>query len=168
MDAHTNHLSTRTDQVISRARAQHQSSQPSSLANSPRVPFSPLTNKDTASPVPEKSGSGTGKRHVVQHDWANIRDALHIAKNEHVSGVDVFVSQPVLTSSENDHDADNGWQEGEGMRGRQANGKPKDEGQGAFFVDKNSKAELEHLGDDLAIVSPLVDGRMRDVAEMPG
>lgn len=42
---------------------------------------------------------------------------------------------------------------------------PKDARQAAFFVDKNSKAELAELGDDLAIVSPLVDGRLRDVAE---
>ena len=33
-----------------------------------------------------------GKRHVVQHDWASIRDALHVSKNEHVSSVDVCVS----------------------------------------------------------------------------
>jgi hypothetical protein len=34
------------------------------------------------------------KRHVVQHDWNGIRDAMHVAKHEHLSGVDVFVSPP--------------------------------------------------------------------------
>ncbi len=43
--------------------------------------------------------------------------------------------------------------------------KPKNDVQAAFFVDQNSREELERLADDLAIVSPLVDGRMRDVAE---
>lgn len=86
VDAHQHHLSSRTERVISRARVQHQSSQPSSIASSPRVPLSPLTEMN--SPMSDMNG----KRHVVQHDWASIRDALHVAKNEHVSSVDVCVS----------------------------------------------------------------------------
>lgn len=50
--------------------------------------------KDLGSPMSEMNGLGIGRRHVVQHDWANIRDALHVAKNEHLSGVDVCVSYP--------------------------------------------------------------------------
>ena len=38
--------------------------------------------------------SGAGRRHVVQHDWASIRDAMHIAKHEHMSAVDECVSFP--------------------------------------------------------------------------
>jgi 5'-nucleotidase len=44
------------------------------------------------SPVSESGSAGAGKRHVVSHDWVGIRDAMHVAKNEHLSGVDVCVS----------------------------------------------------------------------------
>lgn len=33
----------------------------------------------------------------------------------------------------------------------------------SFFVDEKRKDEFRALADDLAIVSPLVDGRMRDL-----
>lgn len=33
----------------------------------------------------------------------------------------------------------------------------------SFFVDEKRKDELKSLADDLAIVCPLVDGRMRDL-----
>ena len=55
--------------------------------------------------------------------------------------------------------------EGEGMRKRQANAQATAEESVGFLVDKNNKDELAQLADDLAIVSPLVDGRLRDVAE---
>lgn len=88
LDAHAHHRSSRTDQAISRARTQ--SSRPSSLASSPRILRSPL--KDRGSPMSETSGFWMGRRHVVEHDWGSIRDALHVAKNEHVSSVDICVS----------------------------------------------------------------------------
>jgi len=58
-------------------------------------------------------------------------------------------------------------QEGEGMRHSQSAAKPNGH-QATLLVDKKSKEELQHLGDDLAIVSPLVDGRLRDVAAKSG
>lgn len=33
----------------------------------------------------------------------------------------------------------------------------------SFFVDEKRKDELKSLADDLAVVCPLVDGRMRDL-----
>lgn len=51
------------------------------------------------------------------------------------------------------------------MRMRQASGRSKGEKSVGFLVDKDNKDELAQLADDLAIVSPLVDGRLRDVAE---
>jgi hypothetical protein len=37
-----------------------------------------------------------------------------------------------------------------------------------FFVDDKRKDELKSLADDLAIVCPLVDGRMQDLGEDKG
>jgi len=37
--------------------------------------------------------------------------------------------------------------------------------QAAYVVDQQSKEELRAMGGDLAIVCPLVDGRMRDLAD---
>jgi hypothetical protein len=53
------------------------------------------------------------------------------------------------------------------MRHSQSAAKPNGH-QATLLVDKKSKEELQHLGDDLAIVSPLVDGRLRDVAAKSG
>ncbi|GFZ51509.1 hypothetical protein JCM24511_09276 [Saitozyma sp. JCM 24511] len=161
-EQHHRHLSTRTDRVLSRARAQHQSfSRPSSLASSltssPRSPMtlralsfspgrhagvgglfphektipeeaivegegkgtvgdtagtgpgpglglglglSPLSLSDSMTLEPEQversfmsgvsgaSGWDKLRRHVVKHDWATIRDALYVARHEHMSAVD--------------------------------------------------------------------------------
>jgi hypothetical protein len=38
----------------------------------------------------------------------------------------------------------------------------KDNAQATYFVDEESKRELRALGEDLAIVCPLIDGRMHD------
>lgn len=35
----------------------------------------------------------------------------------------------------------------------------------SFLVNENNRDEIRKLGDDLAIVSPLVDGRMKDSGE---
>lgn len=43
--------------------------------------------------------------------------------------------------------------------------RPKSDGTAAIVIDQRSKEELKHLAEDLAIVSALVDGRMRDLAE---
>ena len=56
----------------------------------------------------------------------------------------------------------------DGFRGRDAGqwkgDQPKDKAAAAHFVNEARKAELRNMGDELAIVCPLVDGRMRDRA----
>ena len=37
--------------------------------------------------------------------------------------------------------------------------------QASYFVDQQTKEELRALGGDLAIVCPLVDGRMKDLGD---
>jgi len=157
LDAHQTHLSAWTDHVLSRARAQHQSSPYSSVASSPRSsklhlvpPQSPTTDRDEPmfSPVSDRSFDTIGRRrHVVQHDWATIRAALHIAKHEHMSSVDDFKGHEIRHSND--------------IKPKQT----KDTKAATFLVDKDRKDEMTSLGDDLAIVCPLVDGRLKDVAE---
>lgn len=48
------------------------------------------------SEISESSAWGRLRRHVVQHDWGTIRNALHVAKHEHMSGLDVLVSRFLL------------------------------------------------------------------------
>lgn len=105
-DAHQTHLSKRTDQVLSKARARSQSSNPSSpfssVASSPKsskLLFSPRHEKDESSAsmgVSDASGSvaspSARRTHVVSHNWKTIRNAMHVAKHEHMSSVDDFVS----------------------------------------------------------------------------
>lgn len=42
---------------------------------------------------------------------------------------------------------------------------PQTEAEASYFVTEASREELQAMEDDLAIVSPLVDGRMRDLGD---
>ncbi|ORY29141.1 hypothetical protein BCR39DRAFT_532806 [Naematelia encephala] len=155
-DAHHSHQSKRTQQVIDKARLQSVASPNASLSSSPQSarrlnfglhspPTSPGREDGPMSP-------GAGKRHVVQHDWTSIRDAMRIARTEHLSSVDT------LEGHEMRHHGENKSAE------KKPEGPPKNDAQAAYFVDQNSKEELKALEDDLAIVAPLVDGRLKDLA----
>lgn len=115
--SYNSHRSSRTAQVIDRARHQHTSgSAPSSAASSPRSSYKPSLHshspiRERGEPLvspplsksqilqmrdgqyaPHSPGAAGGRRHVVSHEWSSIRDAMHVAKNEHLSDVDALVS----------------------------------------------------------------------------
>ncbi|WWC91447.1 uncharacterized protein L201_006393 [Kwoniella dendrophila CBS 6074] len=175
------HLSSRTDKVLSRARSRshHQYSPSSSLSSSPQSMksqfLSPsnshiLSNSGILSPVSEvsttsSSGWGILKKHVVQHDWNTIRDALHVAKNEHMSSVDEVAGQAMRAHKQSKQHMPGEW------KSRPTTPLPISERQqkpakGAKddLLVNDEKKELDHLSDDLAIVCPLIDGRMKDVS----
>lgn len=52
-----------------------------------------------------------------------------------------------------------------GMSGLKVDTGFENHAQASYFVDEESKKELRALEGDLAIVCPLIDGRMRDLAE---
>jgi hypothetical protein len=101
-DAHQTHLSKKTDKLISRARTRNQSgdsqSPNSSAASSPKarkLAFSPAHEKDQA------DGMAVGdltlnapetRTRIVSHNWKTIRNAMYVARNEHMSSVDDYVS----------------------------------------------------------------------------
>lgn len=158
-DAHEEHLCTKTLKVLQRARAQHRSPV-SSVAGSPmktRHDFGDMASpvSTTESEDVEMSNSTTLstwsflRRHVVEHDWVTIREALHIAKHEHMSEVDPCNGRQIR-------------QQALGDKTRHPTPAP------GMFVDARRKAELKDLGSDVAIVAPQVDGRMRDVAADAG
>lgn len=64
------HLSKRTDSVVTRARSRF--------------------NQPQKSPVGSPTTSTINKqgRHVIDHSDNEIRDALHVARNDHMSEVD--------------------------------------------------------------------------------
>ncbi|WWC97747.1 hypothetical protein V866_004633 [Kwoniella sp. B9012] len=170
------HLSSRTDKVLSRARAQHQHSPSSSLSSSPQSnkgflsPNSNLANSHhgVLSPVSERSASsawGVLRRHVVQHDWGTIRDALHVAKHEHMSSVDEVAGQAMRQHRQATPHMPGEWKSRAPtpLPGSQP-AKPAENADDDLLVNQEKK-ELESLSDDLAIVCPLIDGRMRDVSE---
>jgi len=71
------------------------------------------------------------------------------------------------TSSKLRHDHDESpsrTRKREVSRDNDQNKKPMTNAEASYFVDHASKAELRAMGDDLAIVAPLVDGRMKDEA----
>ncbi|WVR09253.1 hypothetical protein IAU60_006318 [Kwoniella sp. DSM 27419] len=160
------HLSKRTDRVLSRARQQHQHSPSSSLSSSPQSVkgsfLSPGGQKGgyIPSPVSEKSNTlawSLVRRHVVQHDWTSIRDAMHVAKHEHMSSVDEVAGEAMREHKDN---MPGDWPQ-PGSRAT----KP-DNGEAAtptLIIGKEEK-HVQGLTDDLAIVCPLVDGRLRDVS----
>lgn len=90
------------------------------------------------------------KRHIVQHDWVSIRDAMHIAKHEHMASVEGCKGDdlrkgkldPPSRSASTD-------QVGDKLTG--------------LLVDQKRKEELKGLAEDVAIVCPLVDGRLTDI-----
>ncbi|KAL7421435.1 hypothetical protein Q5752_004321 [Cryptotrichosporon argae] len=98
------------------------------------------------SPDSERSGATT-RRHVVEHDWRTIRDALHVARHEHMSPVDSFKGHEIRRQTTRDAKA--------------MEDKEKRDG---FLVDSTRRAELKALAMDVAIVCPLVDGRLKDLA----
>jgi hypothetical protein len=95
---HRKHLSARTDKVISRAKKQWAS-------DSDHGHFQALSASTTSSALSESptspgganmplSPGGTSRRHVVNHSDSEIRDALHVARHDHMSDADCFVSAP--------------------------------------------------------------------------
>lgn len=106
---HRKHLSARTDKVISRARRQwsydaaanHLYDQahgpghaPNGGLHSPTTSVSTLDDSHmSSSPVASSliSPGGTPRRHVVAHSNNDIRDALHVARHDHMSDADCFV-----------------------------------------------------------------------------
>jgi hypothetical protein len=42
--------------------------------------------------VGDLSLNGTPRTRIVNHNWKTIRNAMHVAKNEHMSSVDDYVS----------------------------------------------------------------------------
>jgi 5'-nucleotidase len=123
------------------------------------------------SPVSETSGHAPHKRYVVKHDWSSIRAALWIAKHEHMSTVDECKGSDMRRQGPK-----RGGLLGEERpstpsrpRSALADGERKGKGfesnaQASYFVNEESKKELRALAEDLAIVCPLVDGRMKDLA----
>ena len=125
------------------------------------MPSSPLNENHNQPNSPHK-------RHVVKHDWSSIRAALWIAKHEHMSAVDECKGQDIRrqgsqgqpskgATQNHETDAD---EDGRSTR----EGGFENNAQAKIFVDEESKKELRELGEDLAIVCPLIDGRMRDLA----
>ncbi|WVQ75350.1 hypothetical protein IAR50_004969 [Cryptococcus sp. DSM 104548] len=180
-EAAHSHLSRRTSQVLSRARAQHQShSSPSvSVSSSPKREFlSPPSlhsqtrsspNGDTGgyltagslnaqalspgSDISSSSGWGLLKRHVVDHDWGTIRNALHVARHEHMSGIDSVAGQAMRQAG---HHMPGAWSPVEAPTEEQTS----DPAAGVALDDGDDDITIQ----DLAIVCPLIDGRMRDVS----
>jgi len=101
-DAHQTHLSKKTDKLISRARTRNQSgdsqSPNSSAASSPKakkLAFSPAHEKDQSDGVAVGDltlNSPETRTRIVSHNWKTIRNAMYVARNEHMSSVDDYVS----------------------------------------------------------------------------
>lgn len=154
---HDRHLSAKTLKVLQRARAQHRSPV-SSVASSPvkathddsgdhpmASPHTTISEEMDMTSSTTMTTWSTLRRHVVEHDWVTIREALHIAKHEHMSEVDPCNGVQIRRQALGD-----------------ATPRPPSTPAPGMLVDAKRKAELEGLGADVAVVSPQVDGRMRD------
>jgi len=177
VSAHQRHLSSKTSSVIARAALEHRHSPEQSPSSSPKSfklsLFSP-THENAAittptSPVNDQAGepNQAHKRHVVKHDWSSIRAALWIAKHEHMSAVDECGGDDLRQqrSVRTGHQKPKEDVKEDGKQDEKDGLKIETNAQASYFVDQQSKEELKALDGNLAIVCPLVDGRMKDVAE---
>ncbi|ORX38934.1 Metallo-dependent phosphatase-like protein [Kockovaella imperatae] len=163
-NAREKHLSARTDKVLDRARAEHLSTPAQSPSASPRMSRSAVLSSEDPpmSPMSDRSAytsgsAGGGRRHVIQHSRVSIRDAMHISKNEHMSTVDECAGDEMRSHGGTSRQA-----------GKVAAAKSQEEKDGVaaeYFVHDDERDRLRSLSDDLAVVCPLVDGRLKDIAE---
>ncbi|RXK38756.1 hypothetical protein M231_03932 [Tremella mesenterica] len=86
---------------------------------------------------------GEGKKHVISHSWSAIRDAMFISRHEHLSDVDCL--------------------EGDKMRAQHTSSSQQNESKTMDIPGATNEA-LGVMEDELAIVCPLIDGRLKDVA----
>lgn len=169
VSAHQKHLSSKTKSLLSRARNEHNTSPQQSPNASPRS--SKLALLSPTSEKPEYSAPGSPiseshpRRHVVKHDWSSIRAALWIAKHEHMSTVDDFKGHDIRRQGSQHDEAAMEPKESKAKDDMKIDttGGFKDDAQATYFVNEESKKELRALGEDLAIVCPLIDGRMKDL-----
>lgn len=110
----------------------------------------------------------TLRHHVVQHDWTFIKEAIYLAKHEHMSDVDRFKGDlmrriqagvstaPTPARTPTPAPTPGLSTESQGGQGWGVN------------CDDKCKVEIQGLDNDLAIVSPLVDGRLRDTSGKDG
>ncbi|KAJ9106431.1 hypothetical protein QFC21_001577 [Naganishia friedmannii] len=134
--------------------------------HSPTTSVSTLDDSHmSSSPVASSilSPGGTPRRHVVAHSNNDIRDALHVARHDHMSDADCFVGAATRPK------------DGASLRaGKFPSDKPSarsvstansdDVPKAAFMVDDSNREEVRALDGELAIVSPLIDGRLMDVS----
>jgi 5'-nucleotidase len=85
---HKKHMSSHTDEVLSRHRARFERPQDESPVASPVV--GQMSSAWSSGCI---STGGTNRRHVVDHASREIRDALHLARREHMSEMDALVSR---------------------------------------------------------------------------
>jgi hypothetical protein len=84
-------MSAHSDEVLDRHRARFEKSH-QDLSQSPEG--SPVVGQmSSAWSSGCISNGGTNRRHVIDHDARDIRDALHIARREHMSEMDALVSR---------------------------------------------------------------------------
>ncbi|WVQ81605.1 hypothetical protein IAT38_003729 [Cryptococcus sp. DSM 104549] len=168
-EAAHSHLSRRTSRVLLKARAAHSPS--TSLASSPQKNLLSPTATGTGnslspnpvvqSPTSEKSASqawGTLRKHVVQHDWGTIRDALHVAKHEHMSSLDVVAGKAMRQQKETMPGA---WSPLTSPSTEEPSSSP----EGGIVIRADDPEDGDESEANLAIVCPMVDGRMKDVSE---
>lgn len=123
------------------------------------------------------------RHHVVQHDWDFIKEAIYLAKHEHMSDVDRFKGDlmrriqagvstaPTPARTPTPAPTPGLTAGGPGAAGAAAAGGltgMRGEGNVGMPCDDKCKLEIDQLDNDLAIVSPLVDGRLRDMSGMDG
>lgn len=87
-------MSSHTDDVLNRHRARFERPQVESPTGSPVV--GQMTSAWSSGCI---SNGGTNRRHVVDHASRDIRDALHLARREHMSEMDALVSffRPIIS-----------------------------------------------------------------------
>lgn len=114
----------------------------------------------------QESGWDFLRHHVVQHDWDFIKEAIYLAKHEHMSDVDRFkgdlmrrIQAGVSTAPTPARTPTPAPTPGLTTIETQNVGMP---------CDDKCKLEIDQLDNDLAIVSPLVDGRLKDASGKDG
>lgn len=130
-----------------------------------------VTGQQDPLPKDEAQPQGADVRHIVQHDWEFIKEAIYLSKHEHMSDVDAFKGDSIRKLCPTDASATpTPAATGTATPAEQAAGAGANAGTGAgsatpsIVCDNKCRVELGELDGDIPIVSPLVDGRMHDVS----
>ncbi|CDZ97729.1 5' nucleotidase [Phaffia rhodozyma] len=132
----------------------------------------PTKSSNTKDSSGEGSQAKSTQSREISTSWKAIRDAFLAARNEHMSSVDAVGGEALRKTKRIPHPPphtssstiDSASAKNKVDQNRvDVNGQPRQTQDMKFFVQGRNRQVLKELGDDVAIVVPRLDGRLKDI-----